>query len=197
MMTAVQTISLSNIPTNAARTLVLSIFAFGPVSTDLAKAQYADWKLHGATSASPHVVCFYDAKGVARPTEGQLRVWTKCIETTKLDNAGDERRKKLIESAADKVARGYVPPIVAAGKKEAGAITTIALMEEAANQADIQPLVKVSYEIDCERQIMRELSLHVSLDGTQGIRDKPTAWTYVLSQTNAETLFQILCHPHE
>jgi len=58
-------------------------------------------------------LCFYEAKGVVQEPEHHLRVWTKCLSQSSLDNIDIEKDfdGRILKAAAEKVAHYYVPPI--------------------------------------------------------------------------------------
>ena len=78
-----------------------------------ARAADVDWKMYGTASIDGGVVCFYEGNGVVAPASSTLRVWTKCLLQKDLDSIDFESEigKKIVDSGAQKVTKGYIPPI--------------------------------------------------------------------------------------
>ena len=80
----------------------------------MVEAADVDWKMYGtATGEDQETICFYDANGVVRTSDERIRVWTKCLLKTDLDGAASqgELGAEIVENAARKVLKGYIPPI--------------------------------------------------------------------------------------
>src|SRR5579883_193315 len=92
---------------------IIYVLCIGVASTVLAQRLDVDWKLYGGASVNGYSLCFYDDKGIARQSDGHIRVWTKCISKADLDDAlQKDPDKKIVEATAQKVIQGYMPPIL-------------------------------------------------------------------------------------
>ena len=62
-------------------------FAFVLAMTTPSLAAGFDWKWYGGVKVpgKGEAHCFYDEKGVTRPSGGAVRVWTKCLLQRDLD----------------------------------------------------------------------------------------------------------------
>jgi hypothetical protein len=101
--------------------------------------------------------------------------------------------KDLVDNAAQKIIRGYVPPIVVAGDMKFDQVPDIVAYEEVADLGNIEPQSRIFYEIGCSERMIRELSIHFEAKGRIGSSDKATDWQHVAPETNAATLLKILC----
>jgi hypothetical protein len=184
------------LPMKPAAILTYLFIATASTAASFAQELDVDWKLYGgAKIGGVDDACFYDAKGVAQGPENHLRVWTKCIGIQSLNDVDTKNgpNQKIIENAAQKIAHGYVPPIIVAGSVEFQSIPDITAMEEIADIANIQPHGRILYEIDCANQMLRELSIAIQVGGKTGSSSKPGDWKYISPETNAATLSKILC----
>src|SRR6266576_1055006 len=91
-----------------------------------------DWKLYGGI---PDSWCFYEARGIVVRPDGHMRVWTKCLLQKEIDSIDpkSDLGKKILENAANKVARYYVPPIATIWDIDVNQSAEIAWQEETAN----------------------------------------------------------------
>jgi hypothetical protein len=150
------------------------------------------WKAPPFHGARVSEACFFDAKTVIQEDDGQLRVWTKCLDQQKVVNV--KLDKSAIEKAAQKRVSGYVPPIIIIGVIKDGLITDVLLEEEVANLDNIEPKARVLLELNCIEQKVRTLSSHVrTRNGQTGFSSKPSHWDYIAPETNVAHLQKILC----
>lgn len=154
-----------------------------------------DWKMYGSASINGDVICFYDAKGVARTADSNARVWTKCLSQKDLNSIDpdSELGKQIVESSAQKVIKGYVPPIVVVGDVNFDQITDVIPYEEAANLGHIQPHSSIFYEPNCSERMMRRLSTYIRAKGKDRFDEKPSSWDHVAPEGNGARLLKILC----
>ena len=166
------------------------------VCSAAAQASGVDWKLYGSAEIGGiSYQCFYDADGIVKQPDTHVRVWTKCLSVKDIDSieTNKELLNKLVETAAQKIAHGYVPPIIAIGKMEFDKIADATGAEEIADNGDIQSSSRIFYELNCSEKMLRELSLTFIENDRSGSSDKPRDWKYVAPETNGATLHKILC----
>jgi hypothetical protein len=161
-----------------------------------ASAQAADveWKMYGTASTNGGVVCFYEGKGVI--TRPALRVWAKCLLQKELDAVDfkSELGKKIVHSSAEKVIKGYIPPITLVEDADYDQAIAVIQYEETADLSNIQPHARIFYELNCSERMTRELSIYVrDLNGKEGFSKKPSDWRYAAPETNGARLLKILC----
>ena len=171
--------------------IALVLFTVAGFQTDLAQASDVDWKLYGGDTTGGISFCFYEANGVVRGPEDHIRVWIKCL--SQKDMEAVELDEHSINKSAEKLLRGYVPPIVVAGKIEFGQTAAITSYEEIANTGLPKPQASIFYELSCSERRLRELSIHIRANGKSGSSDKPRDWKYILPEGNAANLLKILC----
>ena len=160
-----------------------------------AHAADVDWKFYGAASVSGAELCFYDANGVVRMPDGNVRAWTKCLAQQDMDaiDTKHDLGGKVVENAARKIVEGYVPPIVASGIMNFDQVPAIAAYEEIANLRIINPHSSIFYELNCGQKMLRELSISVSINGKNGSIDEPSPWKFVSPEGNGASLLKLLC----
>jgi hypothetical protein len=176
----------------------LAYILFCAVCTSALSAQELniDWKFYGGASVDrDHSRCFYDAKGIVRGPQGQIRVWTKCILQKDMDSIDVEKDfdGKILELTAQKVAHYYVPPIARLETIDVDQSMTITQYKETANIANIQPHASIFYELNCPERMLRELSIYVQANGKSGSRNKPGDWKHVPPEGNGARLIRLLC----
>jgi hypothetical protein len=166
-----------------------------------AQALDVDWKVYGSASVDGDVVCFYDAKGVVRRSDGHIRVWTKCLLYKDIDSIDTKKDpgKTILKNSAQKVVRSYVPPIAMVDETiDFDKSMDIAWYEESANLSNIEPVARIFYEINCSEGMMQQLSISVrNKNGKYGYLDKPDGWKYNSPETNGARLQKILCPARE
>ena len=65
----------------------------------------------------------------------------------------------------------------------------IARLEEIADIADVEPRVRISYELDCAKHLARQLNLYVKVNGKVRTVDKPGDWKAISPRENSVRLF--------
>jgi len=165
----------------------------------VAEASDVDWKLYGSTTLNGETsACFFDLKGAGpiKASDGRLlRVWTKCLYKKDLDgiNLKKDYDGKILGNAAKKMIDMYIPPIALVEDMNFDKATEIAVMEEAADIADIRPTARIFYELDCTKRMLRELSVDVEVRGKSVTSNSAAEWTHVAPETNGARLQKILC----
>ncbi|MGF6639488.1 hypothetical protein [Paraburkholderia sp. MM6662-R1] len=159
------------------------------------KTPSVDWKEYGGFNASELNFCFYEANGIMRLASDHLRVWTKCLRQKDLDSVDTEtdHGKAIVEEAARKVARYYVPPIASLQPLTAQQALTVTLYEVTADLGSLQTQASIFYELDCPKRMYRELSIYIPSSGKGRSEDTPTEWQFVPPEGNVATLLRLLC----
>jgi hypothetical protein len=175
---------------------VLAAVTYG--SAGQARAVSQDWKFYGGVSSpNGQTWCFYDARSVAREPAGLVQVAAKCLPQTDMDDidvktdfggaiARDVERKRRSH---------YMPPYAMAEPLDRAQAADIARLEEIADTADVDPRVRISYELDCTKRLVRPLSLYVKVNGKVRSVDKPGDWKPISPRENSIRLSRILCRP--
>jgi len=168
--------------------------AFALALAASARAADVDWKMYGSASIDGGVVCFYEGKGVI--TRPALRVWTKCLLQKDLDGVDPESElgKKIVENAAQKVVKRYIPPIALVEDMDLDQATDVIGLEETANLGNIQDHTRFFYELNCSERMIRRLSTYIrNVKGREAISDKPSDWEHVPPEGSGARLLKILC----
>ena len=162
-----------------------------------ARAADVDWKIYGSITvdAGPQY-CFYELRGAVETPERHVRVWTKCLPRKAIDAIDKEKEfdGSIVRNAARKFIDKYTPPIASVEILDREDLMLFTLYEETANLSGIQPTIRVYYELDCARSMLRELSIDVlKADGgiTSGRNERE--WKYIAPETNGQRLQALLC----
>jgi hypothetical protein len=177
--------------------LVISV-AFIIVTCGVAQAQGVDWKVYGPEEFDgQESICLYDAGGVVKGPDRRIKVWTKCLsvkDIMAIDNKGD-LGKKIAETAADKIAKKYIPPFTMLKEHTSFQLSGVVILEVAANIADIKPQARVLYELNCAERMIRALSIQIRINNELITKDKPHDWVHAPPETNGNSLLLMLCQP--
>jgi hypothetical protein len=172
--------------------LSIGIFLLS-VNTAMAQGPDVDWKLYGSISSNDsNEFCFFEARGVSRRPDGNVRVWTKCILQKDLDSIDIEKDAdgKILDHSARKVANHYVPPIATIEDSTADQQLAVIRYEETANNSSLTPTGRIFYELDCTEQTIRELSINIRGKGSS---DQPRAWKHISPEGNGWRLSKLIC----
>jgi hypothetical protein len=154
-------------------------------------ADAPNWKLFGGTDDS---FLYYAAGNIERLPNDHLRVWTKGLSVKQVNSAAERAVKD--KGSLSRIAFATVvdsPPLSEVKTLSKDEITDIVIEEDVANHSELQPVIRVLYELDCAGKMMRTLSIYVRKDGKTGHSNSPDEWMYVPPETNAATLHALLC----
>ena len=176
------------------KTLILSLVGLFASLADLhAQAVGVDWKLYGLANikTSGPTECFLESKGVTNWPDHHVRVWTKCLSQNDIDDLDSQKESlgQVMKNTAEKLERGYMPPLAQVRHIDANEIMVII----AANISSIQPQSRILYELDCAGQMTKELSIDIQVQGKSGKINSPGQWQYAAPETNGAALLKILC----
>jgi hypothetical protein len=164
----------------------------------LARAISQDWKFYGGvSSANGQTWCFYDARSVVREPAGLVQVAAKCLPQADMDDIdpGTDFGGVIARNVARKRHSRYLPPYAMAESLDRTQATDITRLEEIADVADLEPRVRISYELDCTKHLVRRLNLYVKVNGKARTVDKPADWKPISPLENSIRLSRILCRP--
>jgi len=165
-------------------------------ATGQAREPAADWKFYGGvSSANGQSWCFYDARSVGRGPGAIVRVAAKCLPQDDMDDVDikTEFGGAIARNVARKRRAHYMPPYAMAETMDRSQAADIARLEEIADIANIEPRVRITYELDCARHLARQLNLYVQVNGRVRAVDKPTEWKAISPRENSVRLSRILC----
>ena len=169
----------------------------------------SDWKYAGyvgttALDRQPSVA-FYDADSLKRDGSS-VRYWVKTIPEKTLDTyagkPGTKKSKDFVEAAANKIASGYVPPLLTVQgmvEKHQGDLkdflVAVVAWEVAANTGANHTTLFL-YEIDCDRKAIRYLDATV-FDGKGNVKARTGTlkkeWSFIAPDTNAAWTSEVMC----
>jgi hypothetical protein len=184
--------------------MILKILAFtslvltaSATCSTVATASDVDWKLYGSSTVDGDTdYCFYDLRGAVQTPDGHVRVWTKCLHKKAIDAIDKEKDfgGAIIKNTARRIIDKYIPPIALVEDVSSDDAMHFAMFEETANVSGIQPAIRVFYELDCTKMMLRELSIEVfKVDGRIGSKHSASEWKYVAPETNGARLQTLLC----
>lgn len=164
-------------------------------SPGLARGVSPDWKFYGGVSSpNGQSWCFYDARSVVRLPAELLQVAAKCLPQADIDDIDikTDFGGAIARDVAQKRRSRYMPPYALAetlDRAQAADITRL----EIADIADVEPRVRISYELDCTKHLARSLSVYVKVNGKVRTVDKPGDWKAISPRENSIRLSKILC----
>jgi hypothetical protein len=157
-----------------------------------------DWKFYGGVSSpNGQTWCFYDARSVAREPAGLLQVAARCFPQADMDDVDVETDfgGAIARNVARKRRSHYAPPYAMAETLDRAQAADIARLEEIADLANVEPRVRITYELDCTKHLVRPLNLYVKVNGKVRTVDKPGDWKPISPRENSIRLSRILCRP--
>lgn len=182
---------------------VCAVVLLLPVTTTFA----SDWKYagyFGATDNSKASVAFYDANSVQRDGP-RVRYWVKSILQKTLDDypgkAGTKRNKEFIDTAADRIASGYVPPLLTVPSLRAKVegdfkdfLIGVVGWEVVANK-NAPHTSRFLFEIDCGQKSIRTLEGTLfDKNGNPKRSGSPSdEWKRIAPDTNAAWISEVIC----
>ena len=175
------------------------LIAAGLLTGFQTEALRANWKYAGGApsgkeSGSP--LAFFDSENIRYLPNGDVQVWVKEIGADDIERIVD-RDKKVMDQAAEKVAKSYYPPYFLSGRgSNPGDDTYIAMItwEEAANHADIAARVKRLYEINCREGTIQTISsVTYRTDGTATFTSDFDRWSPIDPGSVGDALRRLLC----
>jgi hypothetical protein len=100
-----------------------------------------------------------------RAPDDQVRVWTKCSLQKDLDGVQSqgELGAKIVENAARKILKGYVPPIAIVEGANLDQAIAITGYEESADIGNLRTNSLHLYELDYSARRIRRLRTHDSV----------------------------------
>jgi hypothetical protein len=161
-----------------------------------AQSRGSEWKMYGAVNfgtAGGEQRLFFDAASVVRRNMGHVEVWTNTLSQEALDDAEASRSKKIVDSAAEKKVGGYRPPLARVNDVDDDTVTQIIADETTADLAGIEPTMQILYELDCPNRLLRDLSVHLFVNGKPQTKETPSEWKHVPPEGSTANLLKILC----
>lgn len=157
----------------------------------------ADWKYYGSSKIGDDVdiELFYSKRDVKRLPSGHIEVWTKGLSETELEAARNvmDKNKALFDRVVAKFMANYQPPASKLVSLNQDQIIAMTSSEEIANDADIQPQMRVLYEMDCPGKLFRELDTFIVIGGKTESSERASEWHRVAPETNGANLLTLLC----
>lgn len=155
-----------------------------------------DWKYFGgAVVDGKTVLTFYDEKSLVRPPDGHIEVWTKGLAESEMIRVANAKKvdKAVVDRAAKKVAAGYAIPYAAVTQLTLNQYVDLVMDEDIADYAQIQPVARMLFELDCPGRLFHLLSTELVTGGKRGFSNTPSEWEHVPPETNVSALMKILC----
>jgi hypothetical protein len=124
-----------------------------------------------------------------------VQVAAKCLPQADMDDVDVDTDfgGAIARNTARKRRSHYVPPYALAERLDRAQAADIARLEEIADIAEIEPRVRISYELDCTKHLPRRLNLYVKVNGKVRTVDKPSDWAPISPRENSIRLSRILC----
>jgi hypothetical protein len=185
---------------------VISLMMTASANCTGAMASDVDWTYFGSLTASgEETSCFFDLNGSVEAPDRHIKVWVKCLRTKAIEGVDIEKDfgGKIKADTLKKLRDGYIPPYSLPkgdeprqdAEKGVAQSIGIAIEEKIAVVSDIKPAIRIFYELDCSKKLLRELNIAVfDVDGRiRSSKDSANEWKYVPPETAAASLQKFLC----
>lgn len=170
----------------------LTLVVFLAASAATAQSPSHSWHFFGVTQDGTSL--FYSSTDLHGLPDGHVEVWTKGLSSKAVRREGDRliKDKDVLKRVTMSALVG-APPITSVEKLSQDQIDEIALEEEVANEAQLKPVLRMLWEVDCAGKMMRTLSTYLVKGGRTGFSDKATEWGHVPPESTGETLYTLVC----
>jgi hypothetical protein len=162
-------------------------------AASLAHADGADWRFYGVTKMDDRDVgLFYSNQDIRRLDNGNIKFWVKGLSQSELDKRvrdPDFSKGPGIDRAKKRVLNGYSPRFAVENNFTQDELVAVAALEEIANEAQIEPTMRVLFELNCGERVVRQLSA----GGKGWSDDVPGVWKQVAPETTAAVLMAWVC----
>jgi hypothetical protein len=153
-----------------------------------------DWRAFGAAEvAGQRVELFYLSNDVQRTPDGVTRVWTKALSRPELERAVRQLDAGVSEQVTTRLNRGYIPPLSQMRTFTGDQIAWLAASEQVANDAKLAPTTLVLYEVDCPKQLMRQLRAEVTIKSRNHSSSTASEWSRIPEEGTMTVLHSLLC----
>jgi hypothetical protein len=151
-----------------------------------------DWRVIAST---PDTVLFCDMSRVRKMPDGHVQVWTKGLPAKDLvrEESSKPITKEQTSAAAEKLIHGYKPLVQSTHELTQDELINFILAEQIADAGKIQPSIRMLFEIDCEEQQYRVLSVQNLRNGKFESSDNPSGWSHIAPETNSEGVMLAVC----
>jgi hypothetical protein len=183
---------------------VIALMMTASANCTVAIASDVDWKYFGSIAVSgDKTSCFFDLRGSVETPDRHIKVWVKCLRMKAMESIDIEKDfgGKIRTDTIKKMVDGYIPPYSLPEDTDSDQATEVAksigvaINEKIADVSDIKPTIRIFYELDCSKTMLRELSIEFfDVDGRiSSSKYSATEWKYVAPETNVARLQKILC----
>ena len=181
---------------SAAFGILVSVTLLSGFQTDELRA---NWKYVGGTlpgQEGGQTLAFYDSNNIQYLANGDVKVWVKVIDASEIDRLL-AKDKKIIDQAADQVAKAYYPPYFLSNpdsNPDSDSYLDMITWEVAANHADIQPRAKLQYEMRCKEKVIQTVTaMTYKGDGTTTFSSDFDKWSSIDPGSVGASLQKLLC----
>jgi hypothetical protein len=153
-----------------------------------------EWRAFGAADvAGQPVELFYLSNDVERTPDGYARVWTKAFSRPELERAVDKLESAVTEQVTARLTKGYIPPLSQMRTMTDKQIAWLAASEEVANAAKLEPTTLVQYEVDCPKQLLRQLRADITIKSRRHSTSSASEWRPIPAEGNMSVLHTLVC----
>jgi hypothetical protein len=159
----------------------------------------ANWKYAGGTlleKEGGHALAFFDADNIQYLSNGDVKVWVKAINASEIDRVVT-KEKEIVKKAAEKMEKPYYPPYFLSNPNpdtSADTYLEMIVWEEAANHADIKPMARLLYEINCKERMFQTISaITYKSDGSMTFTSDFDKWNHITQASTGDNLAKLLC----
>lgn len=153
-----------------------------------------DWRAFGAADvAGQPVELFYLSNEIERTPDGYARVLTKALSRPELERAVDKLDRAVAEQVTARLVRGYIPPLSQMRTLTNDQVAWVAASEQVANDAKVEPTTLVQYEVDCPKQLTRQLRAEITIKSRRHSSSSASEWKPIPAEGNLTLLHTLVC----
>jgi hypothetical protein len=152
-----------------------------------------DWKYWGISGHEPTKhQNFFEKNGVKYLPNNHVQVWTKGLDAATLDK--QKLTQAEVDQAADRMAHYYMPELAKTQTLTKDQMLALVGYEAVANGGEIPPKAQILWELDCDGDMSRTLTVIVANpDGTIQTSNKAGEWMHNPPESLAGNLAKMVC----
>jgi hypothetical protein len=120
-----------------------------------------------------------------------MRRWTKGVRWDDIDSVSKNNHDEISQATKKKLSNHYVPSYSQVDSRVSN--ETVSIIVTIANHADTKPLIKIHWELDCNKRMFRSIYAQYFERDTVQTKNDADPWEPISPESNTDNLFKILC----